>query len=287
MGFAQAQLSRMPSSTLVLIVACIGAAAALPATSETQWTQTSHGLSTWARACMHSVDTADHKCFEACADHTFAMKGIKTPGPCPPEYNTVDVAHHEEQCPDGITNLRYCQGTAVNVTITTKGEAGMAMAQVAAGGMKCPGSSAWVHAETQLAVTFTDSCDVVKAEVEARIKGSADGSWTDPHNGGKYTITSGAGTNELGFSRTTGGAGKYTDKVIFTFSDSQEGGCSLNACSESQVTSVLDMSTNYCNSHDLFCGDAGCHVIKSKLTYTENVVRCKSGQHSKSDCYKK
>jgi hypothetical protein len=75
--------------------------------------------------CIHQEDTEDHKCFEACADSKFAMKGISTSGSCPSNYNTVDKTQVVEQCPDGVTSLRYCQSTALNVTIKTKGESGI------------------------------------------------------------------------------------------------------------------------------------------------------------------
>merc|ERR1712022_64354 len=120
------------------------------------------------------------------------------------------------------------------------------------------------------------------AEVTARAKGSADGSWTDPHNKGKYTITSSSGS-AMALKHLTG-TGKYTDKLMLTFSSTSNGGCSLDACSESQVTSVLDMSTNYCNLHDLYCSDDECHVLSSKLSYSEDVKSCSSGQHDKSSC---
>merc|ERR1712054_270971 len=74
--------------------------------------------------CLHEEDTEDHKCFEACAASKFATKGITGEGKCPSSYNTVDKTVTELQCPDGVTNTRYCASTALNVTIATKGEAG-------------------------------------------------------------------------------------------------------------------------------------------------------------------
>ena len=32
--------------------------------------------------------------------------------------------HSAIQCPDGVTNLKYCKGHEVNVTFTDKGKAG-------------------------------------------------------------------------------------------------------------------------------------------------------------------
>jgi len=177
-------------------------------------------------------------------------------------------------------------GVSTKVTERKLGHGTMALsAPLNATGMNCPGSKAWGHhAKTTIVAKFQESCDVVRAEVTARAKGSAAGTWTDPHNLGVYTIESDSGSS-MKFDHLTGNK-KYHDKILFTFSDSQNGGCTINACSESQVFSVLDFSTNFCNSHDLYCGDAGCHVIKSKLTYTED-ISAGSGQKSTSDCYKK
>jgi len=72
--------------------------------------------------CLHSVDTEDHKCLEACAATTFAEVGVKEKDGCPSQFNTVDSRHVFLQCPDGVTNLRYCPDTALNVTVTIKGE---------------------------------------------------------------------------------------------------------------------------------------------------------------------
>merc|ERR1711907_481248 len=77
--------------------------------------------------CLHHEDIVDHKCFEACnaEGKTFASKGITTAGKCPAKYSTIDKVKTVEQCPDGVTNLRYCQATKLNVTISTKGQAGV------------------------------------------------------------------------------------------------------------------------------------------------------------------
>merc|ERR1712086_70009 len=74
--------------------------------------------------CLHQEDTEDHKCFEACNAEgtTFKAKGITGTGGCPSQYNTVDKTLEVEQCPDGVTSIRYCN--PINVTIATKGESG-------------------------------------------------------------------------------------------------------------------------------------------------------------------
>jgi len=77
------------------------------------------------RRCFHMEDTEDHKCFEACSTQgKFATKGIDQQGSCPSQYNTIDTTKTVLQCPDGVTNVRYCAATALDVTIATKGEAG-------------------------------------------------------------------------------------------------------------------------------------------------------------------
>lgn len=75
---------------------------------------------------MHQEDAEDHKCFEASANSAFKVKGITFAGPCPSKYSTIDHTTTVHQCPDGVTNPRYCQGSVVDVTIKTKGEAGVA-----------------------------------------------------------------------------------------------------------------------------------------------------------------
>merc|ERR1711907_746805 len=70
---------------------------------------------------MHQEHTQDHKCFEATSTQEFASKGITMKGPCPAKYNEVDSTKTVKQCPDGVTNVRYCN--PISVTIATKGEA--------------------------------------------------------------------------------------------------------------------------------------------------------------------
>merc|ERR1711871_1476807 len=99
--------------------------------------------------CFHEEDTEDHKCFEACnaEGKKFSTKGIENTGKCPGKYNTVDTTKTVLQCPDGVTNVRYCAATALNVTIATKGEAGEAMLVATRFGASCE------------SITSQDSCD--------------------------------------------------------------------------------------------------------------------------------
>jgi hypothetical protein len=59
------------------------------------------------------------------------------------------------------------------------------------------------------------------------------------------------------------------------------GACQFTACSESQVTSIGDASTNYCNTRMLLCGKAdGCKPVKHQLTYSEKDVSPRPGSGS-------
>jgi hypothetical protein len=57
----------------------------------------------------------------------------------------------------------------------------------------------------------------------------------------------------------------------------------MTGCSESQVTSYLDFSTNYCDLHDLYCGSKdGCKFVTSDLKYEEEIQEC--DYHDKGQC---
>lgn len=152
----------------------------------------------------------------------------------------------------------------------------------------CPGSPSWKHAKCTMGVTFpSTSCTDVHNEISSRIGGL--NAWADPHNGGTYTssrdeVDESTGTRTLEGSRVTGD-GKYTDKftLVLMESESNSGSCTMTACSESQVTSILDFSTNYCNLRNLYCNsEDGCPIVNWNLDYEEthndcwqnNVKRC-------------
>jgi len=75
-----------------------------------------------AGICLHNEDAVDHKCYEACAFSEFKMKGFTGTGFCPDKYNAAESAKTSRQCPDGVTNLKYCEKTAVKVVMRTLGE---------------------------------------------------------------------------------------------------------------------------------------------------------------------
>jgi hypothetical protein len=133
----------------------------------------------------------------------------------------------------------------------------------------CPGSPAAMHAKCQMDIHFSNSCDEVLTEITSRITSP---SWTDPHNGGTYSLINSNSTFVSG-QRLTGDK-KYTDKFDFYFFPSGSA-CNVAACSESQVSSIIDYSTNYCNLHDLYCSSSdGCPTIGSDLVYDETYSYC-------------
>lgn len=143
----------------------------------------------------------------------------------------------------------------------------------------CPGSPSWKHAKCEMKVQFDQSCTAVQSEINLRLTSSA---WVDPHNAGTYTQTSAAQNDTIQGSRITGD-GKYTDLFNFSFSDVADSKCEVVACSESQVFSVLDYSTNYCNLRNLFCNSSdGCVPVQHDLDYTEDYSFC--GQNKKENC---
>mmetsp|Transcript_92414 Transcript_92414/g.249301 ORF Transcript_92414/g.249301 Transcript_92414/m.249301 type:complete len:386 (-) Transcript_92414:54-1211(-) len=157
------------------------------------------------------------------------------------------------------------------------------LVSAAAGGAEaCPGSSSLVHARAQVTTTFPGTgCDDVRAEMKARIAGQ--GGWVDPHNGGTYTLLS-ESANGFSAERVTANK-KYTDNMDFTFQASGAGGCELQGCSESQVTSIADFSTNFCNLHDLYCGSSdGCPVASKDFTYTESSTKSLGASTDKTAC---
>ena len=144
----------------------------------------------------------------------------------------------------------------------------------------CPSSPAYVRAKCAMTITFEQPCETVRNEIEARVQSEQ---WVDPHNKGTYTLERGSeGTIQL--SRLTGNK-LYTDKMTFNFHDSNGSKpCTVYACSVSQVTSVLDFSTNFCNLHNLYCNyqDDGCPFVNHELTYEEKYDDC--WQRTASNC---
>jgi hypothetical protein len=153
----------------------------------------------------------------------------------------------------------------------------------------CPGSAADVHAKCEMTVTFPQiECKKVLDEIDLRLK--HENSWVDPHNNGKYEVLSmHSKADENGkyvvfaeASRLTGSGG-YTDLLNFQLSQLEDETCVLKTCSESQGESVRDSSTNYCNLHNLYCGDAGCNPVLYEFTdYEEEYIYC--NQNTVANC---
>lgn len=149
-----------------------------------------------------------------------------------------------------------------------------AFAAVAAADYQCPGSGAFLHASMKITATAAASCADVTQEITARALSSQDGSWVDPHNGGIYKLVSNVNgvisTERKTNPPTSVPAGTtYTDKQSYVLSDAN-GGCKIEACSESQSTSVGDFSTNYCDIRNLFGGSAdGYKTVSKDFTHEE------------------
>jgi len=109
--------------------------------------------------------------------------------------------------------------------------------------------------------------------------------WKDPHNGGSYGDRSPATASLIQGKHITGSSQHYEDHFNLAF-EQNGADCKLSGCSQSQVTSYLDFSTNFCNMHDLYCGSEDkCPVIKSDFKgYTETFGSCK--QHDSTKCIK-
>jgi len=155
-------------------------------------------------------------------------------------------------------------------------------ATVAVASYQCPGGTWLTHAGLRMTSTAAASCSAVKAEMIARVNGV--NGWYDQHNRGTYTQQNYGG--DVSFSRLTGD-GKYTDKMIFVLTD-QGSSCKIEGCSEAQVFSIADFSTNYCEQKLLYCGsDEGCNVASSDFTHTEDEKQTMAGATTNfGDCLK-
>lgn len=152
----------------------------------------------------------------------------------------------------------------------------------------CPGSAASVHAKCVMKVEFPQiECKKVLEEINLRLK--HENSWVDPHNNGKYELLSSSSATDgngehvvlVKASRQTGSGG-YTDLMNIQLTEGEDHTCVLETCSESQGTSVLDYSTNYCNLHNLYCGDANCNAVEHEfMDYKEEYVNCKQNTVAK------
>ena len=149
----------------------------------------------------------------------------------------------------------------------------------------CPGSPSWVHAYAKVDAVAQAPCEAVRAAMQSRIDGQPE-QWHDPHNNGTYSVLDASDADTLQLQRRTGND-KYTDKLTFTFEKASASSCRLLGCSESQVTSVADFGTNYCNLRMLYCGSAdGCKPVEHDFASSETHVATSSpgAQHDMKLC---
>eukprot|EP00930_Biecheleria_cincta_P019191 TRINITY_DN14713_c0_g3_i1.p1 TRINITY_DN14713_c0_g3~~TRINITY_DN14713_c0_g3_i1.p1 ORF type:complete len:201 (-),score=25.04 TRINITY_DN14713_c0_g3_i1:181-783(-) len=143
-------------------------------------------------------------------------------------------------------------------------EAGCGLSELACPGSPIPNSQ---HSACSEVLQFTDSCEEVQAEIEARIKGQKD----RKSSPGSYKFLASEPGRCTKASRTTGpGAqpGPFTDLFGFRFL-AGGGGCQVSSCSESQVNSRCDFSTNFCNLFNMYCNKAdACEPLLHDLSYT-------------------
>jgi len=136
-----------------------------------------------------------------------------------------------------------------------------------------------------VSVELNAPCVDVLEEMVARVAG--EGGWYDPHNRGSYSIAE-KNSSIVELSRVTGGSGMFVDKIVFSLEQQLQGNCNIIACSESQVTSVADMSTNYCNIHNLYCGShwgPACKFVKHDFAPAKESTTESIGATNKpSDC---
>ncbi|CAJ1380485.1 unnamed protein product [Effrenium voratum] len=126
-------------------------------------------------------------------------------------------------------------------------------------------------------------CKDVVDEIRARVTSA---SWHDPHNGGTYSFLDDSADDVLQIQRVTANK-KYTDKMTFTFTkQGHKKACAVHACSESQVFSIADFSTNYCNLRNLYCGsEDGCKPVRHDFSSEELDISPSMGAgNDKSAC---
>ncbi|CAE7370042.1 unnamed protein product [Symbiodinium sp. CCMP2456] len=132
----------------------------------------------------------------------------------------------------------------------------------------CPGSPvpSGDHAACSESLVFKASCSSVQEEIEARIGLNMDRKKLP----GNYTLLAsetGVCTKASRATSPFADPGPFTD--LFGFRYVTDGsGCHVLACSESQVKSLCDFSTNFCNLFNLYCNEAdGCEIVHSNLEH--------------------
>lgn len=133
-----------------------------------------------------------------------------------------------------------------------------------------------IRAGCNLTTDFSNSCGDVQREISQRVSGQSN-KWHDPHNNGSYYFVGTQTKEKYSLERVsgTGSKVKYTDSIELSFEPSQnDEKCRLSAKSSSQVFSILDFGTNFCNINNLYCSDnKACQPFEA-LTYSYTVGKC-------------
>lgn len=132
----------------------------------------------------------------------------------------------------------------------------------------CPGTAvSWPRpsAKAEAKWVLNNSCDEVRQEIYARV--AKENNWIDAHNQGTYanrTATDESDESLIELTRTTpyvmltrreNQNVQFTDKLNLKLEpNSSNTQCTVYGCSESQVTSFFDFSTNFCNLQVLVGG---------------------------------
>jgi hypothetical protein len=133
-----------------------------------------------------------------------------------------------------------------------------------------------IRAGCNLTTDFSNSCSDVQSEISQRVFGQTN-KWHDPHNNGSYSFV-GLPSKEKSILQRVSGTGskvKYIDSIELTFEPSQnDDKCRMSAKSSSQVFSILDFGTNFCNINNLYCTDNKACQSFGDLKYVYTVGKC-------------
>jgi len=95
--------------------------------------------------CFHDEESAQNKCYEACAqDDDFKVHGLSQDGSCPGKYSHLDNETHVKACSDGKTNVKWCSGGglhSVDLIEKIKGVSGTTVGGVQVMGKYCTADS--------------------------------------------------------------------------------------------------------------------------------------------------
>ena len=176
----------------------------------------------------------------------------------------------EVESPDKYRIARYCLRGTLVVLVSV-----LAIITASIAGMGAVNLVNPIRAGCEVTTDFSNTCEAVFNEVSKRIDGQH-AVWHDPHNNGTYAFSGIQSARELSIVRISGSASKvkYTDKVHMLLEPVQNGdACRTVTTSDSQVFSILDFATNFCNINDLYCSADECRPFEA-LTYTYSIGKC-------------